>query len=317
MMGIERMIKWMTDRQGKVTYSMTHRLGPNSYDCSSAVFFAMIAGGFLLTGSMGNTDTLFAMNGTRLRKISRSEVRRGDIFIAGTPGQSTGSGGHTGIFLSNVSFIHCSYYWNGIHTDSHDSYMSTRLTHNFYRIVATENTTTGGKSIEAVAREVINGLWGNGDARNATLKAAGYDATQVQNKVNSLLSGNTSSNIVEQFTTLSVDGKWGPAVTTRLQEYHDTYKNGEVSHQYKEACNANLYSAQFDTTLIGSNLIRSIQNGLKAKGFYNGAVDGLCGKNTIKAMQKALGTTQDGIISSTSDMVKALQRALNNNKLPW
>ncbi|MBO6385599.1 peptidoglycan amidohydrolase family protein [Enterococcus casseliflavus] len=316
-MSIEKMIKWMTDREGKVTYSMTSRLGPKSYDCSSAVFFSMIAGGFLPSGSMGNTETLFAMSGTKLKKISRSEVKRGDIFVAGTPGQSNGSGGHTGIFLSNKSFIHCSYYWNGIHTDSHDSYMSTRLTHNFYRIVETESTTTGGKSIEAVAKEVINGLWGNGDKRNAALKAAGYDPTQVQNKVNSLLSGNSSSNIVEQFTTLSVDGKWGPAVTTRLQEYHDTYKDGEVSHQYKEACNANLHSAQFDTTLIGSELIRVIQKGLKAKGYYFGAVDGLCGKNTIKAMQKALGTKQDGVISSASEMVKALQRALNNNKLPW
>lgn len=76
-------------------------------------------------------------------------------------------------------------------------------------------------------------------------------------------------------------------------------------------------SAQFDTTLIGYDLIRAIQKGLKTKGHYNGAVDGLCGKNTIKAMQKALGTTQDGIISPVSNMVKALQRALNNNKLPW
>ena len=150
-MSIEKMIKWMTDREGKVTYSMTSRLGPKSYDCSSAVFFSMIAGGFLPSGSMGNTETLFAMSGTKLKKISRSEVKRGDIFVAGTPGQSNGSGGHTGIFLSNKSFIHCSYYWNGIHTDSHDSYMSTRLTHHFYRIVVTENTTTGGKSIEAVA----------------------------------------------------------------------------------------------------------------------------------------------------------------------
>ncbi|WP_270792286.1 peptidoglycan amidohydrolase family protein [Enterococcus casseliflavus] len=316
-MSIEQMIKWMTDREGKVTYSMTSRLGPKSYDCSSAVFLSMIAGGFLPTGSMGNTETLFAMSGTKLKKISRSEVKRGDIFVAGTPGQSNGSGGHTGIFLSNQSFIHCSYYWNGIHTDSHDSYMSTRLTHNFYRIVATESTTTGGKSIETVAKEVINGLWGNGDKRNAALKAAGYDVSQVQTKVNSLLSDNTSSNIVEQFTKLTVDGKWKPAVTTRLQEYHDTTKDGEVSHQYKEACNANLYSAQFDTTLIGSDLIRVIQKGLKAKGYYNGGIDGLCGKNTIKAMQKALGITQDGIISPTSEMVKALQLALNNNKLPW
>ncbi len=48
-MNIEQMIKWMTNREGKVTYSMTNRLGPKSYDCSSAVFFSMIAGGFYLT----------------------------------------------------------------------------------------------------------------------------------------------------------------------------------------------------------------------------------------------------------------------------
>ena len=64
-------------------------------------------------------------------------------------------------------------------------------------------------------------------------------------------------------------------------------------------------------------MIRAIQMGLKARGYYSGVIDGLCGEATIKAMQKALGTTVDGIISPKSDMVRALQRALNNNKLPW
>ncbi|MFB5518916.1 peptidoglycan amidohydrolase family protein [Enterococcus casseliflavus] len=308
-MNIEQMIKWMTDREGKVTYSMTSRLGPKSYDCSSAVFLAMIAGGFLPSGSMGNTETLFAMSGTKLKKISRSEVKRGDIFVAGTPSQSSGSGGHTGIFLSNTSFIHCSYYWNGIHTDSNDSYMSTRLTHNFYRIVAAESTTTGSKSVDTVAKEVINGLWGNGDKRNAALKAAGYDPTQVQNKVNSLLSGNTSSNIVEQFTKLSVDGKWGTATTIRLQEYFDTTKDGVISHQFKQKANENIMSAQFDSTLKGSQLIKALQKLLGV------TQDGLLGQATIKALQKRLGTTQDGIISPVSDVVKELQLRLNANKL--
>ncbi|MGO3664158.1 MAG: peptidoglycan amidohydrolase family protein, partial [Lactococcus lactis] len=53
MSSIENMIAWMQARKGKVTYSMTSRMGPNSYDCSSSVFFAMIAGGFLSSGSMG------------------------------------------------------------------------------------------------------------------------------------------------------------------------------------------------------------------------------------------------------------------------
>ena len=43
------------------------------------------------------------------------------------------------------------------------------------------------KSVEALAREVINGEWGNGDDRKRRLQAAGYDYTAVQNKVNELL----------------------------------------------------------------------------------------------------------------------------------
>lgn len=69
-MSKESMIQWMQNRLGKVTYSMTHRLGPNSYDCSSAVFLAMIAGGFLPSGSMGNTETLFGMFGTMRSRLS-------------------------------------------------------------------------------------------------------------------------------------------------------------------------------------------------------------------------------------------------------
>ena len=48
-----------------------------------------------------------------------------------------------------------------------------------------ENT----KSIDAVAREVIAGKWGNGIARRLKLKAAGYDPAAVQKRVNELLKG--------------------------------------------------------------------------------------------------------------------------------
>lgn len=45
----------------------------------------------------------------------------------------------------------------------------------------------GSKSVEAVAREVIAGKWGNGAERVARLTKAGYDAKAVQRKVNELL----------------------------------------------------------------------------------------------------------------------------------
>ncbi len=39
----------------------------------------------------------------------------------------------------------------------------------------------------AVAKEVIAGKWGNGDARKKKLQAAGYDYNAVQKEVNRLL----------------------------------------------------------------------------------------------------------------------------------
>ena len=45
----------------------------------------------------------------------------------------------------------------------------------------------GQKSIDEIAREVIDGKWGNGDERRQRLAAAGYDYGKVQAKVNKLL----------------------------------------------------------------------------------------------------------------------------------
>lgn len=112
------------------------------------------------------------------------------------------------------------------------------------------------------------------------------------------------------YITLSVDGKFGPATARRLQQYFGTTQDGVISHQYRQKFNQNIYAAQFDQTLRGSNVIRALQKLLGV------SQDGLMGQATIKALQKRLGTTQDGIISPVSSMVSALQKALNNNKLP-
>ena len=45
------------------------------------------------------------------------------------------------------------------------------------------------KSVSIIAKEVIDGLWGNGQDRINRLTAAGYDATAVQNEVNRILRG--------------------------------------------------------------------------------------------------------------------------------
>lgn len=45
----------------------------------------------------------------------------------------------------------------------------------------------GGKSVEEIAREVLQGKWGNGADRKAQLEAAGYDYAEAQAKVNTLV----------------------------------------------------------------------------------------------------------------------------------
>ena len=42
-LNMEQAIAWMEARRGKVTYSMDFRNGPNSYDCSSAVYYALLS----------------------------------------------------------------------------------------------------------------------------------------------------------------------------------------------------------------------------------------------------------------------------------
>ena len=50
-----------------------------------------------------------------------------------------------------------------------------------------EPAPTPTKSIDEIAKEVIDGKWGNGEERVERLKAAGYDPSEVQKKVNEIL----------------------------------------------------------------------------------------------------------------------------------
>ena len=124
---MDKAIEWFEQRQGKVSYSMTYRNGPNSYDCSSSIYHALIYAGILPAGfRIGNTETEFVdlpkFGFQRIEADANGYIptQRGDIFIWGKQGQTSGAGGHTGIYLDNDNIIHCSYGYNGIHTDNHD-----------------------------------------------------------------------------------------------------------------------------------------------------------------------------------------------------
>ena len=124
---MEKVIEWFAQRQGRVSYSMINRNGPSSYDCSSSVYHALIYAGILPQGfRIGNTETEFVdLPKFGFQRIEADingyiPTQRGDIFIWGKQGQTSGAGGHTGIYIDNDNIIHCAYGYNGIHTDNHD-----------------------------------------------------------------------------------------------------------------------------------------------------------------------------------------------------
>lgn len=57
-------------------------------------------------------------------------------------------------------------------------------------------TSTPAKSVDELAKEVLAGKWGNGDARKTALTNAGYDYAKVQERVNELVKQNNASSIV-------------------------------------------------------------------------------------------------------------------------
>lgn len=160
---MENAIQWFYDHEGKVTYSMNDRRGPNSYDCSSSEYYSLIAGGIFPVGIyIGNTDSLFA----DLEKHGWQQVQadangnfptvRGDVFIWGTRGDSTGAGGHTGTFVDNNNVIHCSYAYNGIHVNNYDNLHQANgfPTATYYHYVGTPTP-----QVEAVDQVINPGSW--------------------------------------------------------------------------------------------------------------------------------------------------------------
>ena len=75
-------------------------------------------------------------------------------------------------------------------------------------------TPTPSKTVDELAKEVINGKWGNGDDRKKRLTNAGYDYNAVQKRVNEILKGSTPST-----PTFKVGDK---VVPTRLVNYSGT-----------------------------------------------------------------------------------------------
>ena len=100
-------------------------------------------------------------------------------------------------------------------------------------IIQNENKPQTTKSIEELAKEVIDGKWSNGEDRKTSLINAGYDYDKVQAKVNEIMK--QSNNNVEYYTI-----KQGDTLSKIAQKFNTTV-NQLVS--WNNIKNANLIYA--------------------------------------------------------------------------
>ena len=93
---------------------------------------------------------------------------------------------------------------------------------------AETETATEKKSLDAIAKEVLSGKWGNGEERKKKLKAAGYDPDKVQAKVNALLSDNKVESFkpyLVKITATLLNVRAGAGTSYKV---NTTVRSGEV-----------------------------------------------------------------------------------------
>lgn len=202
----EKAIAWMGLKEGRVSYSMDYRNGPDSYDCSSAICSALIYAGASNPGWLLNTEYMhdwLVQNGYELIAENEDwESQRADIAIWGLRGQSAGAGGHVVMFIDADNIIHCNYASNNITIDNYNQTAAASgwMYSYAYRYVGGTDKCVGSKSIDELVQEVLSGKHGSGEQRKISL-GANYDA--VQAKVNELLK---QPQVAEQSPAVKQDG---------------------------------------------------------------------------------------------------------------
>ena len=99
------------------------------------------------------------------------------------------------------------------------------------------------KTVDELAQEVIDGLWGNGDDRKTRLTAAGYDYSAVQARVNAILAGGTQTPAAPSEPSTATETvytvKSGDTLSGIAAKYGTTY---QALAEYNGISNPNIIS---------------------------------------------------------------------------
>lgn len=187
----DKFIEWFNERKGKVTYSMTNRTGSKSYDCSSAVYYAVCEALNIKVDWARDTASLpaFLLNHgfEKITENSEWQAQRGDIVIWSKKKGVPGAEAHTGIFTDNSHIIHCNYNANGISENSENSLSSLyNWNYEVYRLKDDKEEKEAEVTERLQERYMITGNysidslpWGFSDKKNigSTEKYIGFVVT--------------------------------------------------------------------------------------------------------------------------------------------
>ncbi|MCM1276788.1 MAG: 1,4-beta-N-acetylmuramidase [Lachnospiraceae bacterium] len=90
------------------------------------------------------------------------------------------------------------------------------------------------KTVDELAQEVINGLWGNGRERKDKLAAAGYSYGDVQKRVNELLGVPDTKKTVDELAREVINGLWGNGQERKMRLTNAGYDYNKVQKRVNE-----------------------------------------------------------------------------------
>jgi hypothetical protein len=154
------------------------------------------------------------------------------------------------------------------------------------------------KTLEQVARDVIDNKYGSGETRKRKLAAEGWNYTEVQNKVNEILGAKTTTKPVTS-----------------------VYSKVDFIKDVQKACGAQVDGIAGNETLRKTvtisglinrrhAVVKPVQKYLYALGYTQvGSADGIAGgkfTSAVKAYQKNNGCVADGVITARNKTWKKL-----------
>lgn len=223
-------------------YDQIHRWGEDDYDCSALVIESWEEAGVPVKTKgatyTGNMRKVFLANGfeeviSRVNLSTGAGLQYGDVLLK--------EGSHVVMFIGNGQIVHASINEKGtakggIEGDQTGKEICTRSYYNkswnsVLRYKDKTITPVVMKSLEEIAKEVINGKWGSGDDRKTRLEAAGYNPTEVQAKVNTLLTApapkpvtkTTTHKVVTGDSLSKIAAKYGTTVDEIVRDNRAVY----------------------------------------------------------------------------------------------